>query len=154
MIISLADEIVKCAKEISDSLSVENSAESLLIKYDYINKGDKIDKNMNLISKSEKIYKSRRNRESIFNNNEIFSEPAWDILLDLFSSHLRGKNVSVTSACMAANVPASTALRWMNVLEEAGLVERVNDPSDGRRTFVQVTPNAIAKLTKVLAESP
>ncbi|MBU3991175.1 MAG: winged helix DNA-binding protein [Alphaproteobacteria bacterium] len=75
-------------------------------------------------------------------------------MLDLFSSHLRGKNVSVTSACLAANVPASTALRWMNVLEEAELIERVNDPSDGRRTFVQVTPNAIAKLTKALAESP
>jgi len=26
----------------------------------------------------------------------------------------------------------------MNVLEEAELIERVNDPSDGRRTFVQV----------------
>ena len=153
----MANEIVECAKEISDVLSVDNSAESLLIKPESINRidnRDKREKDAGLINKSEKIYRSRRRRELIFENSEIFSEPAWDILLDLFSSHLRGKNVSVTSACLAANVPASTALRWMNVLEEAELIERVNDPSDGRRTFVQVTPNAIAKLTKALAESP
>ena len=103
-----------------------------------------------LARSSDAVYSLRRKREKYFNNQQLFSEPAWDILLDLFSSHLRGLNISIKSASLAAQVPLSTALRWINILEDEGLIERVNDPSDARRTFVQVTPDAIAKLTSVL----
>ncbi|MBA3053675.1 MAG: hypothetical protein FP826_01770 [Sphingomonadales bacterium] len=57
-IISLANEIVEFAKEISDVLSVDNSAESLLIKPESINRIDNRDKrgkDAGLINKSEKM---------------------------------------------------------------------------------------------------
>ena len=36
----------------------------------------------------------------------------------------------------------STALRWIRTLIEAGLFERVTDPTDARRNFVRLTDTA------------
>ncbi len=83
-------------------------------------------------------YKSRRSRAQFFGNN-LFSEPAWDILLDLFIQHERDKSVSVTSACLASGVPATTALRWLRVLEEQELITRTAHPMDHRSYVVKIT---------------
>ncbi len=45
-------------------------------------------------------YATRRRRSRIFQNNELFGEPAWDILLDLYIAHVEKKSVSVSSACI------------------------------------------------------
>jgi len=88
------------------------------------------------------ILKSRAARASII-GEDLFADPAWDILLDLYAAHLTGETVSVSSACIAANVPYTTALRWTNALEARGLILRQNDPDDGRRTYVSLAPKAI-----------
>ena len=72
------------------------------------------------------------------------------MLLDLFSAHVNSRRISVTSACLAANVPTTTALRWIGILEQAGLLQRERDEADARRMFVRLTQVAIEKLTKVL----
>jgi hypothetical protein len=58
------------------------------------------------------IIKKRRLRERFF-GAELFADPAWDILLDLKAAGLEGQNVSVSSLCIAAAVPPTTALRWV-----------------------------------------
>jgi len=55
-------------------------------------------------------------------------------------SESEGRSVSTTAACMASGVAASTALRYINLLEECDLVMRVPDPSDARRVFVKLSP--------------
>lgn len=82
--------------------------------------------------------RQRRARSRFFSEG-LFGEAAWDILLDLYLSEVRGKAVSITSACIAAAVPPTTALRSLKVLENGGLVERQGDPGDGRRIFVRLT---------------
>lgn len=84
---------------------------------------------------------ARRRREATF-GRELFADPCWDIMLDLFASQAEGKRVSVSSACIAANVPATTALRWLTRLEEVGLVKRASDPRDGRRAFIVLSDPA------------
>lgn len=69
-----------------------------------------------------------------------FGEPAWDIILDLSLAWFEKKSVSVSSLCIAAGVPMSTAMRWINEMIEAGLIERWIDPTDGRRNLVQIAP--------------
>lgn len=88
------------------------------------------------------VYCMRRRRDSLFPPG-LFGEPAWDMLLDLVTRHYRDLSTSVSSACIASAVPATTALRHLDKLIEAGLVERVHDPLDGRRMFVRPTGHAL-----------
>jgi DNA-binding MarR family transcriptional regulator len=85
--------------------------------------------------------RQRRAREVAFPAG-TFSDPAWDILLDLYASDLEGRRVSVSSACFAAAVPPTTALRWIRKLVEDGALTRVQDPKDGRRVYVTLSEYA------------
>ncbi len=88
---------------------------------------------------ARKAYALRRKRSAIFGNPDLFGEPAWDILLDLFIAQGEGKPVSVSSACIGSAAPATTGLRWLGVLAEEGLIVRENDPEDHRRVLVRLT---------------
>jgi DNA-binding MarR family transcriptional regulator len=77
-----------------------------------------------------------------FFNEKLFSDPAWDIILDLLEAEITQRRVPVTSLCIAAAVPPTTALRWIRSMTEAGLLHRRPDPHDGRRDFVELSPSA------------
>lgn len=80
-----------------------------------------------------------------------FADPAWDMLLDLAAARAEHERVSVTSLCIASGVPATTALRWIAQMEEAGLVERVADDIDRRRAFVALTDKAAGAMAAYFA---
>jgi len=84
------------------------------------------------------IIRLRRNRDQFF-KAQLFADPAWDMLLELFACELGQQRISISSLCLGAAVPATTALRWITTLEQEELVERRPDPTDGRRYFVQLT---------------
>ncbi|HEX7783144.1 MAG TPA: MarR family transcriptional regulator [Sphingobium sp.] len=81
-----------------------------------------------------------------------FSDPAWHILLDLFIAAVEKKDVSVSSLCVAARVPSSTALRWIKHLADEGLVGRSADQEDRRRSFVRIEPRAFADMAAYLIQ--
>lgn len=85
-----------------------------------------------------RVQKARKIRATFF-GEDLFGDPAWDILLELYSCELGQQRISVSSASAAADVPATTALRWMAVLEEKNLVAREKDPLDGRRVWISLT---------------
>lgn len=93
----------------------------------------------NLVAVARRVYQSRRKREMIFNGYQIFGEPAWDILLDIFISSNSDKRESVSSVCIASGVPPTTALRWLNELERHGMIEREPDEKDRRRSFISLS---------------
>lgn len=99
-----------------------------------------------------KILEARRLRTKFFDAN-LFADPAWDILLDLYRAHLAQQRISVTSVCFGAGVPVSTALRWLNALEERGLARRSQDPLDGRRFFVELTHSGMSAMAGYFAAS-
>ncbi|MFM5918504.1 MAG: MarR family transcriptional regulator [Novosphingobium sp.] len=84
-------------------------------------------------------YDLRRQRAKIFQDPALFGEPAWDMLLDLYIADLKGKALSVTDACIGSAVPSTTALRWIAIIQEAGLVAREEDPKDARRFYLHLT---------------
>lgn len=98
-----------------------------------------------LLERSGQDYINRRQRRRYF-SAELFGEPAWDILLDLFQARLEGKMITVTSACIAADVPLTTALRWLGVLEQEGLVERNRNVKDHRSIWVRLTDSGMAAM--------
>lgn len=93
---------------------------------------------------ARQIYAERRRRQK-FLPADLFGEPTWDIMLDLYIAAREDRRVPTTSSCIGAHVPPTTALRWLRILESRGLVEREDDGRDGRRTFVRLTrPGLIA----------
>jgi len=97
---------------------------------------------------ARKTYALRRKRAAIFGNPDLFGEPAWDILLDLFIADGEGKTVSVSSACIGSAAPPTTGLRWLGVLADEGLVLRENDQEDHRRVMVRLTPAGHAAMER------
>jgi hypothetical protein len=95
-------------------------------------------------------YWLRRQRAQIFGSAELFGEPAWDILLDLYIAHAEDKAVSVSSACIGSASPATTGLRWLAVLTEHGLITREADENDQRRIMVRLTQRGVAAMERFL----
>lgn len=97
------------------------------------------------------VIRARRLRGRYF-PEDLFADPAWDILLDLFHSELRQTRVAVSNLCAAASVPATTALRWMNAMVERGLIVRREDPRDRRRVFIELSPEVSLAMRQYFAE--
>ena len=91
------------------------------------------------------LIRARRLRDR-FLPASLFADPAWDMMLDLLAARLSGKRVSVSSLCIAAAVPPTTALRWIRQLTDRGIVARIDDPVDGRRVFIELTDEAAAGM--------
>lgn len=98
------------------------------------------------------IYAERRRRHK-FLPADLFGEPTWDILLDLYIAAREDRRVPTTSSCIGAHVPPTTALRWLRILEARGLVEREDDGRDGRRTFVRLTREGLSAMDSCLASA-
>ena len=83
---------------------------------------------------------------------ELFADPAWDMLLDLLQAEIAHLRVPVSSLCIAAAVPATTALRWLKTMVSQGIFIRRADPHDGRRVFVELAPETSGALRRYFAE--
>lgn len=94
-----------------------------------------------------RMLRQRRMREQYF-PADLFADPAWDMLLDLYAARLERQPVSVSSLCIAAAVPATTALRWIKTMTDAGLFVREADPHDGRRIFIALAEGACDALAR------
>ena len=90
----------------------------------------------------------QRQLRSRFFNSELFSDPAWDMILDLAAAAMEHKSVSVTSLCTASCVPPTTALRWIRLLTDKGILKRVEDPRDRRRVFIGLTEEGLTALAR------
>lgn len=94
---------------------------------------------------ARRLYRERRAREAIFDPG-LFGEPAWDILLDLLHSEASSKPISISSASIASTAPMTTALRWISVLTDSGLVRRAHNRFDERRRYLRLTDLGRSKL--------
>ena len=97
------------------------------------------------------VIRARRLRARYF-SDELFADPAWDMLLDLLQAEISKLRVPVSSLCIAAAVPATTALRWLKTRTQQGIFVRRADPHDGRRVFVELAPQASHALRRYFAE--
>lgn len=94
---------------------------------------------------------ANRQARGRFFDPALFGDPAWDMLLDLTAAHGEGAQVSVTSLCIAAGVPATTALRWLTQMVESGIFLRVPDPIDRRRAFIALSDKSLAAMSGYFA---
>lgn len=91
-----------------------------------------------LVDLACRIYDTRRARNRYLHGS-MLGEPVWDMMLALFCLPSRGEQLSVSGLSLAADVPPTTGLRWIQRMERHELIEREQDPKDGRRVYLQLT---------------
>ena len=104
-----------------------------------------------LIETARELYRERRLRAQHF-PGRLFAEPMWDMLLDLYIADGDRRRITVTSVGIGADIPATTALRHLQRLQDQGLVERLSHPRDARSTYVRLTAQAITAMENYLAD--
>jgi hypothetical protein len=100
-------------------------------------------------SEIRRLLRERSTRTEFF-HTDYFSEAAWDMLLDLTLARLEQRSTCVTSLCVAASVPVTTALRWIAKLEDQGMVLRRPDPKDHRRSYLDMSDFAYDLMIRYL----
>jgi DNA-binding MarR family transcriptional regulator len=89
----------------------------------------------------------RRTIRSRFLPESLFSEPGWEMLIFLALRHVQQHRATVSEACRATSAPYASAWRWLNRLIQDGLVVERDDPLNRRRKFVELTPEAFARVS-------
>lgn len=82
---------------------------------------------------------------------DLFSDPAWDILLELLRAEIAHHRACVTDLCRASRAPATTAVRYLRALAQRGMITRRADPHDGRRVYVELAPDVSEALRQYFA---
>jgi DNA-binding MarR family transcriptional regulator len=98
------------------------------------------------------ILRFRRRRADLFNRS-MFGEPAWDMLLTLYTSSIEGPRHSVGQLGSLSGSPQTTALRWLEYLVMEKLVVRLPNPTDRRSDFVELSDKGRAAMEKYLSET-
>ena len=110
-------------------------------------------RDMSLIELAETILDARRRRAEVF-NPAMFGEPAWELLLTLFVMDCEGPRLTIGRLTQLAGTKLTTALRWLEYLEDQAFVRREQHPTDARSAFIELTDKARAALELYLSGTP
>lgn len=79
---------------------------------------------------------------------DVFGEPGWNMLLELFTAREQEQRIAVTSLCIASLAPTTTALRWVDKLVASDLVVLKPSTSDGRVIYVELSRNGFLSMQR------
>ncbi|MDE8653099.1 hypothetical protein [Novosphingobium album (ex Liu et al. 2023)] len=95
---------------------------------------------------ARRFARDRRARYAFFRESDIFGEPMWDMLLELFIAARDGREVSVTSACIATRRPHAEALACLDRLIGHALVRRDTDIANPAHDVVALTGRGVSTM--------
>ena len=93
-----------------------------------------------------------RRQRSRYLPEQLFDEPAWNMLLALFVANEGHRPMTMKQLIAAADVPVTTAQRWVDQLHRAELIRRTTDPDDRRRVEITLSDSGIDAMTRYLDE--
>jgi DNA-binding MarR family transcriptional regulator len=93
---------------------------------------------------------SRVRREFFEGGGDLFADPAWEILIELYIEQAGNRRVMVSNACIAAQVPTTTGLRWLDRLFRTGLITRMHDGFDRRIVYVALSEGGLERMEVAL----
>lgn len=91
-----------------------------------------------LLEEAIAVMAERRMRRE-FLPEEIFHDPAWNILLALFASGAERTPMTVKDVVLQSDAPATTSQRWIDQLHDLNLIDRSIDKDDRRRVKVSLS---------------
>jgi hypothetical protein len=99
---------------------------------------------------ADRLYAERRRRDALFPDG-LFGEPAWDLLLAMFTAREKGQAMILCRAYKAAGVSDTTGRRLLDRMEEEGLITRRRAPRSRKMRIVELTDLAVERLIDYLA---
>lgn len=94
------------------------------------------------------VLEIRKNRSEVF-GSDLFSDPAWDILLELFAAELTKRKVKLADLNSIAAL--STVARWLAALEQRGLIICDGDPLEADNFWIELSRDCAAKMATFLS---
>ncbi|MFM9829628.1 MAG: winged helix DNA-binding protein [Sphingomonas sp.] len=76
-------------------------------------------------------------------------DPALKLLITLAQTPEGSGKSSISGICYGAEVPQTTALRYLTALEIEGVIRRVPHPQDGRQVLLQLTDEGRQKIRAI-----
>ena len=150
---SSSDELRNLAKsliELADELESDHLEESHSLRFSRVFSDVFMIRLRELASRAKALLEHRQLRDKLM-SVDVFGEPAWDMLLELFYQFAMGKVISTKSLSLVSRVPATTALRYISELEKIGYLHRENSPADKRVSLASLTPKGVIEVGRVLA---
>ncbi|GAB5486450.1 MAG: hypothetical protein Pars2KO_00200 [Parasphingorhabdus sp.] len=108
-----------------------------------------------LVNRAENLLKwSRLKAQSLNLGTGLFSDSCWDMCLDIYICDLKGEQITVSSVAHSSGIPMTTAMRYINVMSEEGLLEKKPNPSDNRMVFVSTSSSCKDRISDILQKLP
>lgn len=73
------------------------------------------------------------------------------LLMELYDAERAGKSLTISMLGLMSEIPQSTMLRYLKLLEDGKLVQRIPHPSDQRMSFIRLAPEARLAFDRVFA---
>ena len=99
---------------------------------------------------ADRLYTERRRRDALVPDG-LFGEPAWDLMLALYTAREKGQAMILCKAYRAAGVTDTTGRRLLDRMEEEGLITRRRAPRSRKMRVVELTDAAAERLIDYLA---
>ena len=108
-----------------------------------------------LIGRAEKYLNWGRLKSRILDSgNGLFANSCWNMCLDIFICDLKDQRITVSSIAHSSGIPMTTAMRYINVMVEQGLLKKTPNSADNRMIFVSVSDDCSDKITELLMSAP
>lgn len=75
------------------------------------------------------------------------------LLIELYDAERAGQSLTISMLGLMSEIPQSTMLRYLRMLEKSKLVQRIPHPDDQRMSFIRLAPEVRLVLDRVFANS-
>jgi hypothetical protein len=110
---------------------------------------------IDLIDRAEKYLRwGRLKTQTLDTGNGLFADSCWSMCLDIYICGLKEERVTVSAIAHSSGIPMTTAMRYINVMAEQGLIEKSPNPADNRMIFVSISLSCKDKIENLLSSAP
>jgi Winged helix DNA-binding domain len=144
----LGESILKLA----DALDQGWDPAAVRSSYHWLTCAGRIERQALVLAQVAILMRNKAKRRTHYIPKEFIGEPGWQMLLELFIQFAGGADVSTKSLCIVSGVPDTTALRVIEKMESADLIERSQSLVDKRVTLVRLTRHGVVAVGSFLMD--